>query len=72
MYNCDLKQIWPLSFYSVCFMNEYGIHIDGERACLLFYADDIVMLVNTEGQLQELLDGLYIQCNYNKNDNECL
>ena len=44
---------------------DLGIDIGGEKACILLYADDIVLLANTESDLQKLLDGLYTWCNNN-------
>lgn len=45
---------------------DLGIDIGGEKACILLYAYDIVLLANTESDLQKLLDGLYTWC-YNNN-----
>ncbi len=36
-----------------------GIQIDGHNICILLYADDIVLLSDTEEVLQTLLDKVY-------------
>ncbi len=36
-----------------------GIEIDGHNICILLYADDIVLLIDTEEGLQKLLDKVY-------------
>ncbi len=36
-----------------------GVNINNERVCMLIYADDIVLLAETERDLQVLLDALY-------------
>ena len=49
-----------------------GIDIGGEKACILLYAYDIVLLANTESDIQKLLDGLYARCyNNNRTINAC-
>jgi hypothetical protein len=72
---CSLKQICPLSplLFNI-FINELtvylksfdlGIDIGGEKACILLYAYDIVLLADTESDLQNLLDRLCTWCNNN-------
>jgi len=36
-----------------------GINIDGIKVCILLYADDIVILSETEEGLQKMLDKIY-------------
>jgi hypothetical protein len=42
-----------------------GIDIGGEKVCILLYAYDIVLLADTESDLQNLLDRLCTWCNNN-------
>ena len=42
-----------------------GIDIDGEKVAVLLYADDLVILSETEDDLQAILDTLNIWCNTN-------
>ena len=46
---------------------DLGIDIAREKACILLYVYDIVLLADTESDLQKLLDGLYTWCNNNNN-----
>ena len=39
-----------------------GIQCDGVQDPILMYADDIVLLVDSEEKLQEMLEALYIFC----------
>ena len=39
-----------------------GIEIDGRNVGILAYADDIVLVSNTEAGLQRQLDGLHRWC----------
>ena len=43
---------------------DIGIDIDGEKNGILLYADDIVLIVENENDLQLLLDILYTWCKY--------
>jgi hypothetical protein len=43
-----------------------GVDVDGERVCLLLYADDLVLLGESEKDLQVLLDALGLWCRDNK------
>ena len=80
--NCGVKQVCPLSPLSfdifinelTVFLKSFELRIDigGEKACILLYAYDIVLLANTESDLQKLLDGLYARCyNNNRTINAC-
>ena len=40
-----------------------GIDVDGEKICILLYADDFVLLANSEQDLQSLLNATYTWCN---------
>ncbi len=68
--NCGVKQGDTLSptIFGI-FINDtvddvksvnIGINIDGINVCILFYADDIVLLSETEEGLQKLLDKVYM------------
>ena len=73
--NCGLKQgspLLPLLFK--IFINDLtvylksfdlGIDLGREKACILLYTDDIVLLANTQSDLQKLLDRLCTWCNNN-------
>ena len=43
-----------------------GVDIDGEKAGILLYADDLVLMAETEPELQLMLDTLNIWCRNNK------
>ncbi len=65
--NCGVKQgdtLSPIIIFGI-FINDIvddvksvniGINIDGINVCILLYADDIVLLSETEEGLQKLLD----------------
>ena len=36
-----------------------GIDIDGEKVCILLYADDVILMTETEEELKELLNCLH-------------
>ena len=67
--NCGLKQgclLSPLLFNLyiddlVRDMNllNIGIDSDGEKLCILLYADDVILIADTEADLQSLLNCLY-------------
>ena len=40
-----------------------GIDVDGEKICILLYADDFVLLATSEQDLQSLLNATYTWCN---------
>ena len=42
-----------------------GIDIDGEKVAVLLYADDLVILSETEDDLQAILDTLHVWCSTN-------
>ncbi|CAG2239279.1 unnamed protein product [Mytilus edulis] len=72
---CGLKQgcvLSPILFNT--FINNlvsevkslnFGIPIEEEKICILLYADDIVLLVENESDLQMLLDVLHMWCHKN-------
>ena len=74
--NCGLKQGCSLS--SILFnlyINDLivkinsldiGIDIGGEKVGILAYADDVVLLAESENDLQILMDELNIWCEHNK------
>lgn len=73
--NSGLKQGCPLSpilfnLYIndlVSFLQSFncGVEIDGEKMCILLYADDVVLIASDEKELQTLLDGLSLWCKSN-------
>lgn len=44
---------------------DIGVDIDGEKVCILLYADDVILIADSEGELQTLLDCLYRWCERN-------
>ena len=42
-----------------------GIDIDGNKVCILQYADDIVVMAETQQELQTLLEIVHTWCNAN-------
>ena len=42
-----------------------GIDIDGEKVCILLYADDAILIADTEEELQRLLNCLHRWCEKN-------
>ena len=42
-----------------------GIDIDGEKVCILLYADDVILMADTEEELNGLLDCLHQWCEKN-------
>ncbi|MEW8547636.1 MAG: reverse transcriptase family protein, partial [Candidatus Thiodiazotropha sp.] len=70
--NCGLKQGCSLSpilfnFYINDLITELsqldlGVNIGRDKVCILVYADDVVLLAETEEELQCLLDSLNIWC----------
>jgi hypothetical protein len=75
-FNCDLKHgclLSPLLFN--LFINDLvtlissfdiGIDIGDEKLSILLYADDVVLLAESESDLQALLNALHSWCNVNK------
>ena len=74
--SCDLKQgCFLSSILFNLFINDLvelinvlntGIDINGEEIGILLYADDAVLLAESEDDLQILLDELHIWCQHNK------
>ena len=44
---------------------DIGINVGNDKICLLMYADDIVLLADTENDLQNMLNALHNWCNVN-------
>ena len=42
-----------------------GIELDGEKVCILLYADDVVILANNENEMQIMLNALSMWCTEN-------
>ena len=38
---------------------DVGVNIDGENVCILLYADDVILIADSEDELQTLLDCLH-------------
>ena len=44
---------------------DVGVNIDGENVCILLYADDVILIADSEDELQTLLDCLHRWCERN-------
>ena len=74
--SCGLKQGCSLSsiLFNLYFNDliikinslDIGIEINGEKVCILAYADDVVLLAENENELQVLMNELNIWCEQNK------